>query len=130
MNSELSDRVTRLEADQSHHRDDMRSLRLSIESLRKVNWRHISVSLSAIVFTAIVLICAGQMYFSLVGVNHGVEDKLETKITAFDDRLSAVENRMSSLEDQMVKGFENLISIIENIPFNSNSKKLSALTEY
>ena len=127
----------------------MSSLRINIEALSKMNWRHVSVS--AIVFTAIVLISAGQMYFSLVSLIHGVEDKLETRISAIETRMSAietrmsaietrmsaietrmsaVEDRMSSLEDQMVKGFDNLISIIENLPLNRKNEELSALTKY
>ncbi len=113
----------------------MSSPRINIESLCKMNWRHVSVS--AIVFTAIVLISAGQMYFSLVRLIHGVGDKLEvrisaveTRISAVETRMSAVEDRMSSLEDQMVKGFDNLISIIENLPLNRKSEELSALTKY
>ena len=120
----------------------MSSLRINIESLCKMNWRHVSVS--AIVFTAIVLISAGQMYFSLVRLIHDVGDKLEvrisavetrisaveTRMSAVETRMSAVEDRMSSLEDQMVKGFDNLISIIENLPLNRKSEELSALTKY
>ena len=106
----------------------MSSLRINIESICKMNWRHVSVS--AIVFTAIVLISAGQMYFSLVRLIHDVGDKLEVRISAVETRMSAVEDRMSSLEDQMVKGFDNLISIIENLPLNRKSEELSALTKY
>ncbi len=106
----------------------MSSLRINIESLSKMNWRHVSVS--AIVFTAIVLISAGQMYFSLVRLIHDVGDKLEVRISAVETRMSAVEDRMSSLEDQMVKEFDNLISIIENLPLNPKSEELSALTKY
>ncbi len=137
LTTEVKDRITRIEVEQSHQREDMSSIRMNIEALGKMNWRHISVSVSAIVFTAIVLIGAGQMYFSLVSLIHGVEDKLETRISAvetkisdIETRMSAVEDRMSSLEDQMVKGFDNLISIIENLPLNRKNEELSALTKY
>ena len=130
LTTEVNDRITRIEVEQSHQRDDMSSIRMNIEALGKMNWRHISVSVSAIVFTAIVLIGAGQMYFSLVSLIHGVEDKLETRISAVETRMSAVEDRMSSLEDQMVKEFDNLISIIENLPLNRKNEELSALTKY
>ena len=130
LTTEVNDRITRVEVEQSHQRDDMSSIRMNIEALSKMNWRHISVSVSAIVFTAIVLIGAGQMYFSLVSLIHGVEDKLETRISAVETRMSAVEDRMSSLEDQMVKEFDNLISIIENLPLNRKNEELSALTKY
>ena len=90
-------------------------------SLKRFKWHHIGLTIYGIIFSAVVIIGIGGMYFSLdnklerlSGVEHrqsGVEDQL----LSVEHRLLSVEHRLLVLEQQMSAGFAVLKAMISNL---------------
>ena len=71
----MTDKIGRILAVQEHQKE-------AIFSLEKYKWHHIGLTVSGIIFSAVVLIGIGGMYFSL-------DNKLETRIAAVEQQMAA-----------------------------------------
>ena len=120
----MTEQIGRLQANQEHQKE-------AILSLERYKWHHIGLTVSGIVFSAVVLIGVGGMYFSLDNKLSVVEYKLESRIVAVENRIAAVENklenRIADVEQQMATGFAELKVLITK---KQNGAEVTAFTRH
>ena len=116
----MTEQIGRLQANQEHQKE-------AILSLERFKWHHIGLTVSGIVFSAVVLIGVGGMYFSLDNKLSAVEDKLDSRIAAVEKQVVAVEKQVVAVEKQMTTGFAELKVLISGL---QNGTELTALTRH